>query len=86
MTRIRIDIVPAPMPLYIDEGGTAHEQLTPSTLPCHLRLVGGNGEILMNSEDYSNRSNARRAAKRLATDLGITRVRELPVTDYVEII
>lgn len=39
----------------------------------HLRLVSsGNGQILMSSEKYYTKSNARRAARKLAKNLDIT--------------
>lgn len=41
-----------------------------------LLLVGRNGEILMHSEGYATRSNARRAARALAQKIGAT-VREV---------
>lgn len=73
-TRIRIDIV-APTRVISDSNGTRVQPSTCDRHPHYLRLVGGNGEILMNSEDYSTRSNARRAARTLADQLGITDIR-----------
>lgn len=34
-----------------------------------VKLVGGNGEIVMNSEAYASKRNAQRAAKRLTEEI-----------------
>jgi hypothetical protein len=38
---------------------------------CWLRLVGANGAIIMTSELYATRTNARRSARTLAKRLGV---------------
>lgn len=38
---------------------------------CWIRLVGRNGQIIMTSELYSTRTNARRAARTLSKRLGV---------------
>ena len=43
----------------------ADDAAPPSQRPHYLRLVAANGQVLAHSENYSSRSNARRAAKAL---------------------
>ena len=47
---------------WFDRGGEL-AALKPSARPHYLRLVAANGQVLANSETYSTRANARRAAR-----------------------
>ncbi len=50
-----------PLRLQVFEGVDALD----SGVAFYVRMVGGNGEILMSSEGYAKRGNALRAAKRI---------------------
>ena len=67
----RIVVIPEPMPVYTDETGTQHPQLSPSTLRHKVLLKHGNGRPFMRSGWYSNRLSAVRAAELLQADLGL---------------
>lgn len=81
MTR-RIVVIPEPMPVYTDETGTQHPQLSPSVLRHKVLLKHGNGRPFMRSGWYSNRLSAVRAAELLQADLGLPfiEIEEMPLS------
>lgn len=48
-----------------------HIEILEGVVSWHVAIIAANGETLMHSEDYANKSNAQCAAQKLAVELGV---------------